>query len=42
MHGPHAVSEKDYSHVPLTSKLGAKPGVEVTVLSTGRRTSRGS
>jgi hypothetical protein len=28
------VPDKDYSHVPLTSKLGAKPGAEVTVLFT--------
>jgi hypothetical protein len=26
--------EKDYSHVPLSSKLGAKPGAEVTIFFT--------
>jgi hypothetical protein len=31
-----AVPEKDYSAVPLTSKLGAKPGAEVTVFFTTR------
>jgi hypothetical protein len=31
-----AVPEKDYSAVPLASKLGAKPGAEVTVFFTTR------
>jgi hypothetical protein len=31
-----AVPEKDYSAVALTSKLGAKPGAEVTVFFTTR------
>ena len=30
------VPEKDYSAVPLTSKLGAKPGADVTVFFTTR------
>jgi hypothetical protein len=30
------VPEKDYSSVPLASKLGAKPGAEVTVFFTTR------
>jgi len=28
------VPERDYSHVPLSKKLGAKPGGDVTVLFT--------
>jgi hypothetical protein len=31
------VSEKDYSGTPLSTKLGAKPGVEVLVFFTTRR-----
>ncbi len=32
-HGPR-VPERDYSHVPLSTKLGAKPGAAVTIFFT--------